>query len=133
MERHKPPFLLPTARVALAVVGRLWREELLDLGIVSPELRLSVTSLTRTEDMQQALVASGAVAAPGSTHCVGATFDVDASGYYRVDLETGIVPVVSPLRNRVAMHGIGAQLREHYGAAHLRLLSLHHQNSIVLS
>jgi hypothetical protein len=115
MERHKPPFLLPTSRVALAAVGRLWREELVELGITAPELRLSVTSLVRPEDTQDALVRSGAIAAPDSTHCVGATFDIDISGYYRVDLDTGIVPVVSPLRNRAAMQDIGEQLGQRYG------------------
>ncbi len=113
-ETHKPPFLLPSSRAALGAVSRLWREELEELDVAAPELRLAVTSLARTEQMQQALIDDGVVAAPGSTHCVGAAFDLDASGYYRVDLDNGIVSVASPLRDRAGMRRIERALMDQH-------------------
>ncbi len=115
LEREKPPFLLPNSRAALAAVGRLWRQEVVERGVDAPDLRLAVTSLVRTEAMQKDLVNSGALAAPDSTHCVGAAFDLDASGYYRIDLDNGPVPIVSPKRDQAGMRKIGEWLTDRYG------------------
>lgn len=76
------PHLLPGSALALAAVGRLWRQQLVRQGIERPEVRLATTSLVRSERRQAELVAGGALAVPESTHCVGAAFDLDASSYY---------------------------------------------------
>lgn len=101
-----PPFLLPSSRVAMAAIGRLWRQGMDGYNIGGPEIRLPATSFARTEKMQDALVASGALATPGSTHCVGAAFDIDASSYYSVDLEQGIASVPHPGRDKDRLGGI---------------------------
>lgn len=114
METTKPPFLLPASAAALHTISRLWRDEVEVLGLDAPDIRIATTSLARTEEMQQALVESGALATPGSTHCVGAAFDLDASAYFRVDLEQGPVSVASPLRDRTGMQGIATFLQRTY-------------------
>ncbi|TXG76335.1 hypothetical protein E6P97_03670 [Patescibacteria group bacterium] len=120
-ERIKPPFLLPASAAALRAVMALSVQRARAQGIAMNDLRYAVTSLVRTEQMQASLVQSGALAVEGSTHCVGAPFDVDASGYYRTDLEMGLVSVVSPLRDRDGMRSVERHLRGAHGGSGMRI------------
>lgn len=97
-EYRFPPYLLPASVAALGAVGRLWRQRLVDSGVSRPDLRLAATSFVRSEVYNAKLVRDGALASPKSTHCVGAAFDVDASGYYSFSPDTGLESVAHPAR-----------------------------------
>lgn len=107
-----PPYLLPHSVVALKAIGKLWRSELKLAGVDEPNVRLSVTSLTRSEQVQQQLFADPTkLASPDSFHCVGADFDIDASGYYYLT-ENGPAPVVDPRRDTEVMRKNGEILAD---------------------
>jgi hypothetical protein len=110
-----PPYLLPYAAETLQILGRLWREEANTLG-VHPDIRLSVTSLTRSEAYQKELVAKGKLAVLDSTHLTGATFDLDLGGYRIVNFFEGRDAVVS-LREPARQETIAAAFKTDYGAA----------------
>jgi len=93
-----PPFLLPASVLALAAVGRLWRQRLEESGIGRQDLRLAATSFARSEMYNAQLIADGALASQRSTHCVGAPFDIDASGYYTFTPDSGVQSVAHPDR-----------------------------------
>lgn len=93
LEATFPPYLTPLALDALQGLGRAWRVAANKLSVPS-SVRLSVTSLTRTEEYQAELVASGKFAVSDSTHVTGNAFDIDLGGYY-VDLGDGKEMVVS--------------------------------------
>ncbi len=95
-----PPYLLPSSELALRAVGRLWRHELEEQDILLPKVRLAVTSMARSDEVQQELVRRGKLADPESTHRSAAAFDIDASGYYMYDASRQLVPVVHPGRDK---------------------------------
>ncbi len=77
------PVLALHSVVAAHDYGRLWRKVLTEeYGIDRPELRLAMTSMTRSEDYQNELVRQGRFASPKSKHMAGVAFDFDDSGYY---------------------------------------------------
>ncbi len=87
------PLLTPNAATVLHVFGAEWRKHAEDLG-VSADTRLAVTSLTRTAEYQQQLVAAGKFASSRqSSHTVGNAFDIDLGGYYVGQNEVGITAV----------------------------------------
>lgn len=109
------PFLTPNAWRAVHVIGEYWREELGDLSFLAlGSLRIAVTSMSRHQLYQDRLVAAGRLAAPDSTHCTGNAFDIDASGYYR--LQPNGVPVshVDPRRHSARL-AIGEELKHRFG------------------
>lgn len=79
---YSPPALaLPAARM-LQSIGREWN---MRAPRTAPDLLLSVTSMTRSELYQHALVTKAGdrkLAAPKSTHTTGYAFDLDACGMY---------------------------------------------------
>lgn len=114
-----PPYLLPESLLALKAIGRLWRSELLEQDMVAPKVRLAVTSLTRSEVTQKNLVEDPTkLASPGSTHCAGAAFDIDAAGYYHI-IPDGAASVVDPRRDRQAVQEIGQTLMEKVTQAYI--------------
>jgi hypothetical protein len=106
-----PPYLLKSSAVALKAIGRAWRRELIASGINQPELRLAVTSLARSQEMQDKIVADpGKLAVSDSTHIVAAAFDIDASGYYIKD-RRGLVSITHPDRSKFKEAIISGRLR----------------------
>ena len=94
----------------LRSIGSLWRTELVGKGIANPRLRLAVTSLTRSQEYQAAIVSDERkFASPDSMHCVGAAFDIDASGYY-VASEGKLLSVTHPDRDASVVARIGRAL-----------------------
>lgn len=77
--RHVP-LLTPNAATVLHVFGAEWRKAAQTLG-VNTDIRLAVTSMTRTAIYQQELVDAGKYASDThSTHVVGNAFDIDLGG-----------------------------------------------------
>lgn len=77
------PLLTPNAATVLHVFGAEWRKAAQTLG-VNTDIRLAVTSMTRTAIYQQELVDAGKYASDRqSTHVVGNAFDIDLGGYYQ--------------------------------------------------
>lgn len=93
-----PPYLLPDSLLAYRAVGWLWRQRLADDGIPRPDVRLAGTSFARSQMYQADLIEAGALATLMSTHCVGAAFDLDASGYYVFTPDSGLESVAHPDR-----------------------------------
>ncbi len=75
-----PPYLAPHAAATLGALGMLWRIEATKLGI-HPDVRLAVTSLTRSREYQKVIVTAGKLGVLDSTHQTGGTFDFDLQGY----------------------------------------------------
>lgn len=111
------PYLSPRAWDALQDFSELWREVLhIEMGVVAPLDRLAVTSMVRTQEYQDQLVAdSSRLASPDSTHCVGEAFDIDTSGYYIVSNNGRLYSSTDP-RRREAQMRVTAQLRSRLGA-----------------
>ncbi|MHB1865307.1 MAG: DUF5715 family protein [Candidatus Saccharimonadales bacterium] len=92
------PFLHPVAHQVVSMLGHKWREILEeDYGIISPNTRLSISSMVRSQQYQDIIVAAGKLAHPNSTHCTGYAFDIDASGYYSLN-QGQLLPVIDPKR-----------------------------------
>ena len=108
-----PPYILPHSRKFLRYLGREWKKEVKESSIANAEIyRLSLTSLARSEEMQAAIVAQEEkLANPRSTHCVGAAFDIDASGYYVIDREKGLMAAAHPGRNKKTVKKISQLLK----------------------
>lgn len=106
MPDEYPPYLLPSSAAAVGAIGRLWRSRLAVHDIDAPDVRLPITSMVRTELMQQALVKAGALAVAGSTHCAGAAFDIDASSYYMIAQDGLPLSVPDPRRDIEKAHKI---------------------------
>lgn len=106
-----PPYLLKGSALALRALGGLWRRELEDMGVTGNHQRLAVTSLSRSTEMQNRLVADPAkLASPDSTHCAAASFDIDASGYYQFDSDGLLLSIISPDRDMQAVQEINDDL-----------------------
>lgn len=106
-----PGFLLPAALGAYKAVGRLWRQELVHLGIDNPAYRLAGTSFVRSQEVQDRLVrTAGKLATPESSHCVGVAFDIDTSGYYEWDAGFGLRTIWHPDRKRDTAEKIGKSI-----------------------
>lgn len=100
-----PPLLTPSAAESLKDIGDLWRKSVTELGVPA-EVKLSVTSLLRSQEYQDKIVASGKLAVSDSTHVTGNAFDIDLGGYY-VDLGYGREATVS-LRHPVDQQNIAS-------------------------
>lgn len=109
-------FLTPTARRLYVDFGNLYRTVLeQEFGIDDPRIRLAATSMARTQQYQDRLVAvPGKLASADSRHCNGVAFDVDVSAYYRVD-EQGNRWSYSHPRRKVGQIAIGQQLEQQLG------------------
>jgi hypothetical protein len=93
------PFLSASAHQAADLFAMEWRETLEQrFGLIVPEVRLAITSMVRAQDYQEALVESGRLAWPESTHPTGNTFDVDNSGYYVVGDDGDLWSAIDPHR-----------------------------------
>lgn len=78
------PVLSPHAVQAAYDYGNLWRSVLREgYGVDRPDIRLAVTSMTRPQDYQMALVNQGRFASPTSKHMAGVAFDFDDTSYYK--------------------------------------------------
>ncbi len=79
-----PSFLSFTAFTLLEEVARRWRHHADVLG-VPDDVRLSITSMTRSIAYQRELVAAGKLAVDDSTHTKqeGGASDADKGGYYQ--------------------------------------------------
>lgn len=113
--REYPPYLLTVAAQAMRVFGIKWRAELVERGITRNEVRLSATSLLRTEEKQGRLFddPTKLASAPDiSTHPTGGAIDLDAAGYYIVSYGQGLVPVPHPDRPQAAVKAITEVLQE---------------------
>lgn len=76
-----PPYLRPFAADALHAITGEWRQRASQAG-VNPRLRLALSSLSRTVDYQEALVAAGKLAVHDSPHTHGIAFDIPAAECY---------------------------------------------------
>ena len=111
--REFPPLLLPGVADALDGFGRAWRNKLEERGIKDPALRLAVTSLGRSEEMQQALANNPKkLAAQDSSHTRLAAFDIDASGYYVIEPGIGLASCPHPDRPKEQVQNIGDALEK---------------------
>lgn len=84
LEEQYPPFLTKKAYMLLIEICREWRDQMNKEGI-NPNIRLAITSLTRSYDYQQEIVASGKLALSDGPHLRGEAFDIDGCGYYNWD------------------------------------------------
>ncbi len=84
LEDPYPPFLTIKAHKLLIAICDEWREKMLAEGF-SSNIRLAVTSLTRSYEYQQQIVASGKMALSDGPHLRGEAFDIDGCGYYDWD------------------------------------------------
>lgn len=100
-----PPYLRPATVAALDDLAGLWRTIADGLG-VSPDVRLSVSSMSRTEEYQEGLVRAGKLAVIGSSHTAGFAVDIDRSGYY-VENDEGVRSVtLRPVEYHLAVGGL---------------------------
>lgn len=103
-ESKNPPvgsyaLLTPGAHLGLTTLGRLARNLLDERKVYVPEVRFSVTSMTRTERYQRKLVTHPEkLASPTSTHPTGNTFDIDRTGVYTVE-DNSVEPSIDPRRH----------------------------------
>ena len=99
------PYLTPRALRAARAFGSLWRVVLeKQFKIEDRALRLAVTSMTRSQEYQDTLVAQGRFASPDSTHCTGNAFDIDVSGYYSYVSKDQVISHVDPRRRAASQH-----------------------------
>lgn len=77
-----PPFLHKKAIKALKSICKEWKRAIKKLDPSYKDVYVPVTSLVRSIQYQNELVALGKFASENSTHCTGFTFDLDASSYY---------------------------------------------------
>jgi hypothetical protein len=79
-----PPFLSFSAHDLLEKIAQQWRHHADILG-VPDDIRLSITSMTRSIAYQRELVAAGKLAVDDSTHTKqeGGASDADLGGYYQ--------------------------------------------------
>lgn len=82
--RQSFPFLLPEAHVALVNFSQAWREKAWAMGIPD-DVKLSVTSLARSTQRQQELLAQGKLAVEDSSHERCSAWDIAAADYYIVN------------------------------------------------
>ena len=80
-----PPYLTPKSAELLRDIGTMWRARCDELGI-DKNIRLALTSMSRTVEYQEKIIASGKLAQPDSPHTNGEAFDIDGSGYYVGDV-----------------------------------------------
>ncbi len=79
-----PPFLPFAAHALLEVVSERWRQQANKLG-VPEDVRLAITSMTRSIAYQRNLVAGGKLAVEDSSHTkvIFGAVDADLGGYYQ--------------------------------------------------
>lgn len=105
--------LTPLAKHRLDELSSCWRHLVHKRGLGDAgSLRLAVTSMIRTTEQQQFLIADGALATEDSVHTYGGAFDIDAAGYYRLDHDGpgGAVSVPHPDRPQIEVDGANPQL-----------------------
>lgn len=99
LQETYPPFLTKKALKELKKVTKSWHKLVNKLDKQYKDLRVPVTSLTRSQKYQNGLVKLGKFATPHSTHCTGYTFDLDASSYYLKQEDGTFKSVPDPRRN----------------------------------
>ena len=62
-----PPYLTPESAELLWDIGNMWRARCDELGI-DKNIRLALTSMSRTVEYQEKIIASGKLAQPDSPH-----------------------------------------------------------------
>ena len=82
LEEKYPPYLSKPAKRLLDEMGRNWRKQAQAAG-VDGAIRLSVTSLTRSQEYQQIMREAGKLAMADSPHTRGEAFDIDGAAYYQ--------------------------------------------------
>lgn len=75
------PYLSKDAHNLLIDLGKSWREKM-NKENLSKDIKLSITSLTRSSEYQKEIISSGKLAVEGSSHTKGKSFDIDGCGYY---------------------------------------------------
>lgn len=83
LKKWKPYLDKKTADI-LKEVGRRWRKEA-DKNNIEKDIRLAVTSLTRSVEYQKEIIEKGKLAVENSSHTKGKSFDIDGCGYYKGD------------------------------------------------
>ncbi len=81
-EDDEPRFLNPQALNMLNVIQIEWSKRIKASGL-QPDVVLSISSLYRSEELQQKLINQGENAAEVSSHQAGAAIDFDPTGYYK--------------------------------------------------
>ncbi|TAK89499.1 hypothetical protein EPO04_00055 [Patescibacteria group bacterium] len=76
-----PPYLTKASAALLGQITAEWRKRMLAEGF-DKNVRLAVTSLTRSQEYQDQIVASGKMALSDGPHLRGEAFDIDGCGYY---------------------------------------------------
>lgn len=81
LHEQYPPYLTRETAALLNEICAEWRKRCTKAGL-SGDIRLAITSLTRTAEYQERLIKTGKIAQPDSPHTRGEAFDIDGSGYY---------------------------------------------------
>lgn len=76
------PYLSRDAHKLLIDLGKNWREKM-NKENLPKDIKLSITSLTRSVEYQKEIISSGKLAVEGSSHTKGKSFDIDGCGYYK--------------------------------------------------
>lgn len=113
------PYLAPHAHKALGELALLFRRAADDAGI-SDDVRISVTSMVRSQEYQNEIIKNGQLALPDSTHTTGGAFDVQSKGYFLV--RNGVIYAVNKL-DQAKTESITGAFKKAYGetqSAHVR-------------
>ncbi|MEX2411122.1 MAG: DUF5715 family protein [Candidatus Paceibacterota bacterium] len=78
------PYLPHQTADLLKKIGNEWRKRV-DEENISRNIKLSLTSLTRSVEYQKKIVEMGKLAVENSSHTKGKSFDIDGCGYYEGD------------------------------------------------
>lgn len=76
-----PPYLTKASAGLLGQITTEWRKRMLAEGF-DQNVRLAITSLTRSQEYQNKIVAAGKMALSDGPHLRGEAFDIDGCGYY---------------------------------------------------
>lgn len=76
-----PRYLTRHSKALLLEIVTIWRKRMAEEGF-DPKIRLAVTSMARTQEYQNQIVASGKLALSDGPHLRGEAFDIDGCGYY---------------------------------------------------
>lgn len=90
----EPKEARPEVLVAIEEVGERWRGKLEETGIESSNLFISVTSLSRSQELQEEIKIKSVNANDTSSHLFGAAVDIDPNGFYLLENDS-FIPINS--------------------------------------
>jgi len=78
--------------IAIEEAGRMWREKLEEKGIKADNLFISITSLLRSQELQEEIKRKSVNANDTSSHLFGAAADIDPNGFYLLE-DDSFIPI----------------------------------------